>query len=192
MVSGTMSTSDNDIPLDAQVSADSTAQQTYTGVVKWFNNKAGFGFITMLDEGEHKNKDIFVHYSSIQVANSQYKYLVKGEYVDFELVHTTTPSAEHEFYAASISGIKGGLLMCETRRNEMVNRPPSNQSYRLPRTNYVPRDTDSGAVAPSRNYRPRYNRDQVDNRAPPSRRPVPDSDGFVRVERRSRGYAPRV
>ena len=36
-----------------------------TGKVKWFNNKAGFGFITVCDEGEMSNKDIFVHYSLI-------------------------------------------------------------------------------------------------------------------------------
>jgi CspA family cold shock protein len=116
MISARMSASDN---------AENTNVVKNVGVVKWFNNKAGFGFITMLDDGEHKNKDIFVHYSSIQVTNSQYKYLIKGEYVDFELVHTTTPGAEHEFYASAVSGIKGGLLMCETRRNEMANRPPA-------------------------------------------------------------------
>jgi len=31
------------------------------GMVKWFNNKAGYGFITAC-EGEQKGKDIFVHY----------------------------------------------------------------------------------------------------------------------------------
>jgi len=35
------------------------------GRVKWFNNKAGFGFITVCD-GEYAEKDIFVHYSSIR------------------------------------------------------------------------------------------------------------------------------
>lgn len=176
---------------DSNVST-SSSNVKYTGVVKWFNNKAGFGFITMLDDGEHKNKDIFVHYSSIQVANSQYKYLVKGEYVDFELVHTTTPSAEHEFFASAVSGIKGGLLMCETRRNEMVNRPPpSSQSARLPRTNYVPRDDSE--QQPRREYRPRsqYNQGAPRTTRPSNAtRPVADSDGFIRVERRR--AAPRA
>ena len=51
--------------------------QRLTGMVKWFNNKSGFGFITVCSDGEFAGKDIFAHYSSIRVTNSQYKYLVK-------------------------------------------------------------------------------------------------------------------
>ena len=87
------------------------------GQVKWFNNKAGYGFITVND-GDFSGKDIFIHYSAIRVTNSQYKYLVQGEYVEFTLVKSSTDG--HEFQAVDISGIKGGALMCETRRN---NRP---------------------------------------------------------------------
>jgi cold shock CspA family protein len=87
------------------------------GQVKWFNNKAGYGFITVND-GEYADKDIFIHYSAIRVTNSQYKYLVQGEYVEFSLVKSSTDG--HEFQAVDISGVKGGALMCETRR---VNRP---------------------------------------------------------------------
>ena len=87
------------------------------GQVKWFNNKAGYGFITVND-GDYSGKDIFIHYSAIRVTNSQYKYLVQGEYVEFSLVKSSTDG--HEFQAVDISGVKGGALMCETRRN---NRP---------------------------------------------------------------------
>ena len=45
--------------------------QRMTGMVKWFNNKSGFGFITVCGDGEFGGKDIFVHYSSIRVTNSQ-------------------------------------------------------------------------------------------------------------------------
>ena len=92
-----------------------------TGKVKWFNNKAGFGFITVCDEGEMSNKDIFVHYSSIQVQNAQYKYLVQGEYVDFSL--SKPASGDHEFHAVNVCGIKGGSLMCETRKQNVSARP---------------------------------------------------------------------
>ncbi len=90
-----------------------------TGRVKWFNNSSGFGFITVCD-GEHMDKDIFVHYTSIQVQNeNQYKYLVQGEYVDFNIVKPN--NGIHEYHAVNVSGIKGGALMCETW-NETRNR----------------------------------------------------------------------
>ena len=53
-----------------------TQSDRLTGQVKWFNNKAGYGFITV-SSGEHKDKDIFTHYSGIRVTNSQYKYLIQ-------------------------------------------------------------------------------------------------------------------
>jgi cold shock protein len=84
------------------------------GQVKWFNNKAGYGFITMND-GENAGKDIFVHYTSICVTNSQYKYLTQGEYVEFKLEKSS--SEKHELQANEVSGVKGGKLMCEVRRS---------------------------------------------------------------------------
>lgn len=48
------------------------------GVVKWFNDSKGFGFITP-DGG---NADCFVHYSSIQ--GNGYKSLEQGDRVEFE------------------------------------------------------------------------------------------------------------
>ena len=95
------------------------------GQVKWFNNKAGYGFITVSD-GENSGKDIFAHFSTIHVGDSQYKYLVQGEYVEFELSVSTNES--HEFQATKISGIKGGRLMCETRQS---NRPVRTESKKV-------------------------------------------------------------
>lgn len=51
--------------------------------VKWFDDVKGYGFIEWKD-----NKDIFVHYSAIR--DEDYKTLVKGEMVEFELVRTDT------------------------------------------------------------------------------------------------------
>lgn len=86
------------------------------GLVKWFNNKVGYGFISELD-GE--KREIFVHYSAITTTDSQYKYLVQGEYVEFDLDKSTND--KHEFHAINISGIKGGPIMCETRRLSREN-----------------------------------------------------------------------
>ena len=85
----------------------------FIGRVKWFNNKAGYGFITVTD-GPKAGTDVFVHHSTIKVDTEQYKYLVQGEYVEFSLMET--PTVKHECQAGDISGVKGGKLMCETRR----------------------------------------------------------------------------
>jgi cold shock CspA family protein len=89
------------------------------GRVKWFNNKTGFGFITITD-GINAGNDIFVHHSSINVISEQYKYLVQGEYVEFLLIETT--GVKHKFQASQVKGIKGGKLMCETRKEFKVAR----------------------------------------------------------------------
>ena len=49
------------------------------GIVKWFNNTRGYGFITT---GESSD-DIFVHYRSIR--GDGYKSLTEGQDVEFEL-----------------------------------------------------------------------------------------------------------
>jgi CspA family cold shock protein len=99
--------------------AVSSSSERFTGRVKWFNNKAGYGFITVTD-GSKSGTDVFVHHSSIKVDSEQYKYLVQGEYVDFSLSDTKTD--DHEFQAGEVCGIKGGKLMCETRRDSRAAR----------------------------------------------------------------------
>lgn len=100
-----------------------------TGRVKWFNNKSGFGFITVCDEGPHHNSDIFIHYSAINRETSPYKYLVQGEYVEFDL--EKSENEKHEYHAKNISGIRNGILMCETHRlNASSNTKSDNRSFR--------------------------------------------------------------
>ena len=58
---------------------------TFVGRVKWFNNKVGYGFITVTD-GPKSGTDVFVNHRKIKNdPEDQYKYLVQGEYVDFVL-----------------------------------------------------------------------------------------------------------
>jgi cold shock protein len=49
------------------------------GVVKWFNDSKGFGFIE-----QENGEDVFVHFSSIQ--GDGFKSLAEGQEVSFEVV----------------------------------------------------------------------------------------------------------
>jgi CspA family cold shock protein len=50
-----------------------------TGIVKWFNNAKGYGFVTP-DDGE---QDVFVHFSAIDMEG--YRTLKEGQRVEFEV-----------------------------------------------------------------------------------------------------------
>jgi CspA family cold shock protein len=51
------------------------------GIVKWFNSRKGYGFITT-----DKSEDIFVHFSSILDDESGFRTLYEGDKVEFEIV----------------------------------------------------------------------------------------------------------
>lgn len=94
---------------------------TTSGRVKWFNNKAGYGFITITDSTTNEERDMFVHHSEIKVEQTQYKYLVQGEYVEF-VVAPVNREGSSDLHATSVCGIKGGKLMCETRNEVRTYR----------------------------------------------------------------------
>lgn len=48
------------------------------GIVKWFDNSKGYGFIS-----RSTGKDVFVHHSAIQ--GEGYKSLAEGQQVEFEV-----------------------------------------------------------------------------------------------------------
>ncbi len=88
------------------------------GRCKWFNGRKGFGFITTV--GTDEPTDVFVHHSNVEVAAEQYKYLVEGEYVSFNV--TETSEGEHKHQASNVTGVLGGKLMCETRTDNRDNQ----------------------------------------------------------------------
>tara|TARA_X000001036_G_C20025021_1_gene540300 strand:+ start:48 stop:392 length:345 start_codon:yes stop_codon:yes gene_type:complete len=95
-----------------------TVIKKHIGCVKWFNNKSGYGFITFLSNDSTdklKGSDIFVHHSSLVSKQNLYKYLVQGEYIEFDIEKTVNKDIKHENQATNITGILGGELMCETR-----------------------------------------------------------------------------
>jgi CspA family cold shock protein len=52
------------------------------GIIKWFDNKKGFGFIAQ-DQG---GPDVFVHFSCID--GDGFKTLAEGDRVEFEVVNS--------------------------------------------------------------------------------------------------------
>ena len=48
------------------------------GLVKWFNDAKGYGFITQED-----GQDVFVHFSAVQ--GSGFRSLAEGDRVEFEV-----------------------------------------------------------------------------------------------------------
>jgi CspA family cold shock protein len=156
-----------DQPIETSPLVTPTPISQLTGRVKWFNNKAGYGFITGID-GTNAGSDIFVHHSRIVVNNEQYKYLVQGEYVGFTLEHT--PGQAHEYQAESVSGVNGGNLMCETRREFRQNRVDYSKSM----------SSDAEPVTPRA---PRI--------TPRSTRPPPVMERHPSVHSTPRGSGPR-
>jgi CspA family cold shock protein len=73
------------IPFLVETIQRATAQLTVignvmaTGIVKWFNDSKGFGFITPDEGGE----DLFAHFSAIQ--SSGFKSLQENQRVSFEV-----------------------------------------------------------------------------------------------------------
>jgi len=104
-----------------------------TGQVKWFNGKAGFGFVQV---GE---LDVFVHHSGLKVRSDQFRYLVEGEYVELKVSKTG-----EKYQGTEVTGIKGGKLMCEVRsetRNKEETRPERRQETRPERREETRQET---------------------------------------------------
>ena len=106
-------------PSEAQTAVN-TSPDRRLGRVKWFNNKAGYGFLKVVENDGKETDDVFVHHSSIKVSKEQFKYLVQGEYIDFTI--GAIESGEHKFQATEVSGVNGCKLMCETRNEAFKSR----------------------------------------------------------------------
>lgn len=90
-----------------------------TARCKWFNNKAGYGFVTV-SGSKHDGTDVFVHHTGISVSSEQYRYLVQGEYVEINMDEMV--EGDHKWQANNVRGINGGWLMCETRNDARETR----------------------------------------------------------------------
>lgn len=119
--------------------SSSNEESENVGIVKWFNNKQGYGFLTVMNN-DRKNEDVFVHHSALLVKENQYKYLVQGEYVKFDFSKIEEPKENREWQAVNVMGCCGGKLMCETRNdNKQLN---SKQNFDKGNKKFVTDKTD--------------------------------------------------
>jgi len=139
--------------------------QKMAGCVKWFNMKTGFGFLTVVrggGSGELKvGNEVFVHHSNVKVQEEQYRFLVQGEYVEFDV--SNVANGQHSCQATNVTGMFGGKLMCETRNDARQSSSSQQQGGRGDDEDdggdaYVPvlrRTASSAAAAPPSSFRSR-------------------------------------
>tara|TARA_E500000178_G_scaffold184365_1_gene182690 strand:+ start:476 stop:898 length:423 start_codon:yes stop_codon:yes gene_type:complete len=91
----------------------------YVGMVKWFNNRRGYGFIKTVSESRNGD-DIFVHQSNVCPESEGYRTLSAGEYVSFNISNIEGQDQEQ---ALDVTGVFGGPLLCDTQ----AQQPPQFQ-----------------------------------------------------------------
>lgn len=90
----------------------------YLGCVKWFNNKKGYGYVTV-KEGPLVNEDIFTHHTAITIADGQYRYLVAGEYIHIQV--KDYEGSNHLYQANTVKApCDNGTIMCEVRSTQQL------------------------------------------------------------------------
>ena len=100
------------------------------GQVKWFDLKAGYGFLSVgapliASEFLVTTADVFVHHTNIKLGKSQFRYLVHGEAVEFDIAESAND--KHKFQALNVTAASSstgtGKLLCEVKNEERMFKP---------------------------------------------------------------------
>jgi len=120
----------------------------YAGVVKWFDNKLNFGFVTIthcrdgttIDNTDSNiGQDIFVHQTNLMTNSDKvFRTLSQLDRVEFSLEET---EGDHKFQAVSVTGPFGAFLNCElaprrTGGYNMSGRGRGRGNRRYPQTSF--------------------------------------------------------
>ena len=128
--------------------ADTAVNTRQVGRVKWFNNQSGYGFITYTNT-TGSEEDVFVHHSALVTGGDQFRYLVQGEYVEFETTQVEKSDSSPRIVAKDVRGMNGGMLMCETRHERR-------QSQQQRRENSDSQADNSSSGSRQQRSRPRF------------------------------------
>jgi len=119
-------------------SSSSSSSVRVLGQVKWFNLKAGYGFLSVKEPvipGDTlvTTADVFVHHTAIKVKKEQFRYLVQDEEVEFDI--STSQNDNHKFQALNVKAPQNSLhpLTCERRNLERYqNQGLNGEPFRAP------------------------------------------------------------
>jgi CspA family cold shock protein len=109
-------------------------EKRQVGIVKWFSNKLGYGFITYTDEN-NVSHDVFVHHTSIKPRRTSYRTLTMGEYVEFSLAELKNNNQKQ---AIDITGPANGPLLSDSVNEFRTNYRNTRPQYNNTRYNQRP------------------------------------------------------
>ena len=130
----------------------------YQGKVKWFSNKAGYGFITVTKDANNKpddapsdlpdtlvNEDIFIHHTGIKTEKQVYKFLQQDEQVVFKILFLST--SKHKYQAIEVSG-NDNSLKCENPKQYDRNKQRRKRGTKASQEKVVNSDDNSPPAPP--------------------------------------------
>lgn len=103
-----------------------TEENKVIGNVSWFDQRKGYGFLKVISpDSEFFEKEIFVHYSSIN-SDNEFKKVFPGENVSLNVHDNGADKGEKRYNSVNVTGIYGSKLLIdnETYMYKIVKKRP--------------------------------------------------------------------
>lgn len=113
------------VPVSAEVHALAGSDAMKKGEVVWFDADKGYGFV----KDDESGSEYFVHYSKILGPEGEYKTLLQGDKVSFDLFTVTRPTGDKvqakdvTVYAPANPPSRHKTAPARTRLGQAVERP---------------------------------------------------------------------